>query len=549
MSFTTTSAYTDASEYTRSPSPELQYPSPLYEFSELEFSDEVSMSDVSDLEERNRSPSPLLFPLDMNAQYTPEKVFLSPLSLPLPLPTQDTPPVCGMCSIPPDICTYCTSTPQIACRSPPIPPCPSAPSPLSEEQMVARRANLQEVETPEQIWHRAAAIQSSMVGATMQFLSIPIRDAISRVASFIYNHNSELREELEPENPINSWHSQVSDETWDNTTTAVSSEDHEVFTQFTHMSVTPDTPITPPPSPANDWSSTKSQYEGQDTGSSEQGDLIIHDEHLMPLTSEIAFEDEEPALRPPTPEFDDSVNPDHLIFTGKWFRNSPVTAGAHATTFLIPDENGILINTSYIKFDVNPRLPLLSTTNGPNQPIYSCLLRPEPAHTHLRASPYSPEMRRLFHQNEPFLFWVEEALDALHDPSLHAGVYSLRHYLRLAQNTQDQIIKLMAQAGTQMAHAQEALTDLEQANAFERILEEIRWRDADNDSHMEDPSSDANKALHEVITASTRRCHQPTPSHTRRTTQSASALRKHRKIRCNKCHQRGHIKKNCPNRA
>lgn len=55
MSFTTTSAYTDASEYTRSPSPELQYPSPLFEFSELEFSDEVSMSDVSDIEERNRS--------------------------------------------------------------------------------------------------------------------------------------------------------------------------------------------------------------------------------------------------------------------------------------------------------------------------------------------------------------------------------------------------------------------------------------------------------------------------------------------------------------
>ena len=193
MSFTTTSAYTDASEYTHSPSPKLQYPSPLYEFSELEFSDEVSMLDVSDLEERNRSPSPLLFPLDMNAQYTPKKVFLSPLSLPLPLSTQDTLPVCRMCSIPPDICTYCASTLQIARRSPPIPPRPSAPSPLSEEQMIARRTNLQEVETPEQIWHRAAAIQSSMVGATMQFLSVPICDTISHVASFIYNHNCHRR--------------------------------------------------------------------------------------------------------------------------------------------------------------------------------------------------------------------------------------------------------------------------------------------------------------------------------------------------------------------
>jgi hypothetical protein len=200
----------------------------------------------------------------------------------------------------------------------------------------------------------------------MQFLSVPIRNAVSRVATFIFNHNRELAEEQDPESSTTSWSSKVSDETWNNTTTAATSEDADnVFEKFTHMSVTPETPMTPPPSPVADWSSTKSQYDGSD-----HGDLVIHDKHLMPLTSEIAYEDEEPALSPLTPEFDE--RPADLldrIHQSRWFPNNPLIVPTRATTFLIPDENDVLVNTTYIKYDLNSKVPMLSATNGPSLPI------------------------------------------------------------------------------------------------------------------------------------------------------------------------------------
>jgi hypothetical protein len=156
----------------------------------------------------------------------------------------------------------------------------------------------------------------------------------------------------------------------------------------------------------------------------------------------------------------------------------------------------------------------------------------------------------MFRADEPILPWVEDALDATQDPSLHAGVKSYRHYIRLTQTTQDMIVKLMSQAGTHMAHAQEALIDLEQANAFERIHTEIRWRDTDNDCHMADVHA-ATNSLREITHAPSRRRYQaaPTPTHARRTALSASALKRHRKLRCHKCGQQGHIRKNCPDRA
>ena len=117
-----------------SASPELQYPYTHVEFNTLSLS---QLSDISDdgynsshdYEDIDRclnlpsptwehemvcSPSPFLFPLDSVVDYALEKVFLSSLMEPLPLPIPSEPPVCGMCSIPPSICSSCASIPQIA---------------------------------------------------------------------------------------------------------------------------------------------------------------------------------------------------------------------------------------------------------------------------------------------------------------------------------------------------------------------------------------------------------------------------------------------------
>src|SRR6202161_1406491 len=244
---------TSTTSSTRSSSPELEYPYTHQEFDALslsEFEDsssersytpalDTSGRDYEEIErvlnlpspffhpytELSRSPSPLLFPLDMDVDYAPDKVFLSPLTFPLPLPTQAGPPVCGMCDTPPHICPVCAAVPQIARRSAPIQDIP---------------------ECSERIWASAAAIQTSMVAATASLQAIPIRNALRRVADFFYQRNLETSEEIDPENPINTWGSQVSDETWDNTpsssdpTTSTSNGAAEVFRQFTNMSVSPD---------------------------------------------------------------------------------------------------------------------------------------------------------------------------------------------------------------------------------------------------------------------------------------------------------------------
>ena len=132
MSSNTSIASTTA--FSRSASPELEYP-----YTHAEF-DALSLSQLSDITddgydfgrdypnidrrlnlpsptwecEMARSPSPFLFPLDLTANYALEKISLSPLMEPLPLPIPSEPPICGMCSIPPSICSSCASIPQIA---------------------------------------------------------------------------------------------------------------------------------------------------------------------------------------------------------------------------------------------------------------------------------------------------------------------------------------------------------------------------------------------------------------------------------------------------
>jgi hypothetical protein len=148
-------------------------------------------------------------------------------------------------------------------------------------------------------------------------------------------------------------------------------------------------------------------------------------------------------------------------------------------------------------------------------------------------------------------------------------VYAYRHYIRLAQGTQDSVRKLLGQMGTQMAHAQEALTDLEQADAFRRIHQEIQWREAEGeDVDMLDHQSPASIALKEVTRIpnipclprarppSSSRIPHPLPqlSTLSPTSRAVARMRKpplprHRNMRCHKCQAMGHIRSTCPFRT
>jgi hypothetical protein len=97
-----------------------------------------------------------------------------------------------------------------------------------------------------------------------------------------------------------------------------------------------------------------------------------------------------------------------------------------------------------------------------------------------------------------------------------------------------------------MGHAQKALTDLEQANAFGRITEAIQW--------LDDPDTlDADAAYaYNRLTASTRKPRFPTNTSAathRQCRAFAHALKKDCKKRCHHYNDRGHIRRNCTNRA
>ena len=119
------------------------------------------------------------------------------------------------------------------------------------------------------------------------------------------------------------------------------------------MSVTPDAPViplTPPPSLANDWSSTTANtgYNPSSDSSSEYEaceEFALLDEHFMPtqawdespLPEDIEISLDEFNEFNPHPYLDFPRAPydiNTLIHTGKWFPNDPSVAGTHATSFL-----------------------------------------------------------------------------------------------------------------------------------------------------------------------------------------------------------------------
>ena len=162
----------------------------------------------------------------------------------------------------------------------------------------------------------------------------------------------------------------------------------------------------------------------------------------------------------------------------------------------------------------------------------------------------------LFNQMEPFLNWIEEALDLEDNRGLQAGIYQYRYYLQEIAQVEAHMECKAKTLQLLIIYKMEALTDLLAADAYDRILNRIAWS-----SHLNLPMTDeeAYKAYCEVT------CAPPLEPKVRYTLHHTSLPHAHAcnlwayriqqehdhhfratKKRCHRCHKFGHIRAHCP---
>ena len=276
--------------------------------------------------------------------------YLSPLHMATPLPCCTTPPICGNClGYVPIPIPSCTPTPQLAIRSTPFPDHEACD------------------------WKKAATNLASMIGATMAECKLPMKQAASRVLHYVYltliSENSQKSEEDDESTLVSTSSSTLSSE---DPVLPYTIADEKAACTLVSLSKEPPAP---PPTPSS--YTNEADDEGHPTWTKEL------DNSDCPYT--------------PLPEFPDG--PTHYLDkeAGRCFLNTPEIAGVDHHYFPIPNNDGRLEDTMYLRYKVNTGgYPLLHTTHGPNKPTYNCLLCPYPVEIELRNAPYTLLQRHLF---------------------------------------------------------------------------------------------------------------------------------------------------------
>jgi len=152
------------------------------------------------------------------------------------------------------------------------------------------------------------------------------------------------------------------------------------------------------------------------------------------------------------------------------------------------------------------------------------------------AGPYTRQQIRLFKPIEPFVHWVEEALEIEGDHSLTAGVHHYMWQCKQIKSIEAQLTALLSEQGRLANDAQEVLKDLEYANAFTRVTDQIAWLK----SRTLAPNSEAQDAYADLVHHNDIYCDTPDDL--------TIDIGDHKDKRCHRCGVRGHIRAKCPYR-
>ena len=138
--------------------------------------------------------------------------------------------------------------------------------------------------------------------------------------------------------------------------------------------------------------------------------------------------------------------------------------------FLIPDPAmpRRQIVAPWIRYDMNPIRPTISSTFGKHHPVINHPLRPTPVD--YTCPVLTPEQTAILRQDEPFSEVVDYILQEHLPFDVQAGVQQYRHYDNARQAIANTITSLQEKYSHYLERSVEVLSDLENANILGRIL-------------------------------------------------------------------------------
>jgi hypothetical protein len=260
-----------------------------------------------------------------------------------------------------------------------------------------------------------------------------------------------------------------------------------------------------------------------------------------------------------------------------WERNDTKAHDYYAFTIMHPLV-GTFVIAPWIRYNMDRKEPTVSATFGRHYPVHTRLLRPLPVNypTHT----ISAQEAHIFRTELDLAPAVDFILQECCAYDLVAGVNQYRHYLSLIKSCERTIKCMIERREQHQSKLQEVLSDLENADAFNRIICRI---DIAEELSTEDPESHEafgplkeyalslhphDAETHKAQCASrpypvppTRTMPKSTPCDHKSSVPSTSTTSDHsgapavsslrrrtakRLTKCFKCKKWGHIKRNCP---
>lgn len=257
---------------------------------------------------------------------------------------------------------------------------------------------------------------------------------------------------------------------------------------------------------------------------------------------------------PPSPKQGSDMQPPARDICGpspgpEWIYNTP--GGVEYFRFLIPNpETRRACVAPWLKYVFTPSHSTVSATYGAEYPIYKRSLRPTPVDYDTRT--LTPQETRLFNTGEDFTTAVDFILQHCAPFDVISGIQHYRMYRDAANATQARIKAEQEKFMEQLERSMEVLSDLENADAFNRLI------NLKNTAQLETtPHFDSMQALNVYLDTLPERKHHPiVPERSSIPLMDRLTYPPVRRVplrtihasprRCYKCGGMGHIRQQCP---